>query len=100
MLHTVNKSPFEKNSLGTCMRLSRPGSHVLLIEDGVYGALAGGAFEARVRECMLTRKFYALGADLAARGIGESKLIAGIEVIGYDAFVELAASCSAVQSWV
>ena len=81
------------------MRLSRAGSHVLLLEDGVYGALAGGAFAPRVRECMRTRKFYALGDDLAARGIGESKLIDGIAVIGYDEFVALAASCSAVQPW-
>ncbi|MDA7956673.1 MAG: sulfurtransferase complex subunit TusB [Gammaproteobacteria bacterium] len=100
MLHVVNKSPFEKDSLATCMRLSRPGSHVLLIEDGVYAALGGGAFAARVRESMAARKFYALGADLAARGLGESDLIDGISVIGYDGFVELAASCSAVQSWV
>ena len=35
MLHTVNKSPFEKNSLETCLRLSEDNSSILLIEDGV-----------------------------------------------------------------
>ena len=39
MLHTVNKSPFEKNSLETCLRLIDDNSAILLIEDGVYGAL-------------------------------------------------------------
>ena len=39
MLHTVNKSPFEKNSLETCLRLAEDNSSILLIEDGVYGAL-------------------------------------------------------------
>jgi tRNA 2-thiouridine synthesizing protein B len=39
MLHTVNKSPFEKNSLETCLRLIDESSSILLIEDGVYGAL-------------------------------------------------------------
>ena len=38
MLHTVNKSPFEHNGLATCLRYARPGSAVLLIEDGVYAA--------------------------------------------------------------
>ncbi len=99
MLHTVNKSPFEKNSLDTCLRLSTAGSHVLLIEDGVYGALAGGAFEAQVRDGMRERKLYALGADLKARGIDAPQLIKGIEVVGYDEFVELAVRCGKVQSW-
>ena len=37
ILHTVNKSPFERNSLEACLRLAQPGSAVLLMEDGVYG---------------------------------------------------------------
>ena len=99
MLHTVNKSPFEKNSLETCLRLSTAGSHILLIEDGVYGALIGTSVEAQVRMSMGERKFYALGADLKARGVDRSKVIDGIEVVGYDHFVELAAGCDKVQSW-
>ena len=99
MLHTVNKSPFEKNSLDTCLRLSTAGSHILFIEDGVYGALTGTSVEAQVRNSMAARKFYALDADLKARGVDPSKIIDGIEVVGYDRFVELAASCDKVQSW-
>lgn len=99
MLHTVNKSPFEKDSLDTCLRLSTAGSHILLIEDGVYGALLGTSMEARVIEAMDERKFYALDADLQARGIDSSKIIAGIEVVGYDRFVDLAVRCDKVQSW-
>ena len=99
MLHTVNKSPFEKNSLDTCLRLSAAGSHILLIEDGVYGALAGTAMEARLLEAMSKRQFYALGADLKARGIHPSGIIDGIEVVDYHRFVELAARCDKIQSW-
>ena len=33
MLHTVNKSPFEKDSMTSCLRLSADGSSILLIED-------------------------------------------------------------------
>ncbi len=102
MLHTVNKSPFEKNSLDTCLRLCTPGSHILLIEDGVYGALTGTIHESTVRENMNERNLtlYALGADLKARGIDSSRLIEGIEVVGYGEFVDLAVNCGAVQSWL
>lgn len=99
MLHTVNKSPFEKNSLDTCLRLSAAGSHILLLEDGVYGALAGGAFAEQVKDGMRERRFYALGPDLSARGIASEQLLDGIEVVDYERFVELAASCGKVQSW-
>jgi len=33
MLHTVNKSPFERNTLQSCLRLAKPGSAILLIEE-------------------------------------------------------------------
>jgi tRNA 2-thiouridine synthesizing protein B len=39
MLHTVNKSPTDRNSLESCIRLAKKGGSVLLIEDGVYGAM-------------------------------------------------------------
>ena len=38
VLHIVNKSPYDRNSLDTCLRLAAPGSAILLIEDGVYAA--------------------------------------------------------------
>jgi sulfur relay protein TusB/DsrH len=41
LLHTVNKSPFERNSLESCLRLSKAGHAILLFEDGVYAALQG-----------------------------------------------------------
>lgn len=41
LLHTVNKSPFERNALESCLQHAKKGSSVLLIEDGVYGAIKG-----------------------------------------------------------
>ena len=38
-LHTVNKSPFEKKSLETAIKFSLAGASILLLEDGVYGAM-------------------------------------------------------------
>ena len=100
ILHTVNKSPFEKNSLATCLRLSLPGSHILLIEDGVYAAIRGGSLSADLTRAMSDRSVSVLGPDLKARGITEDGLVEGVGVVGYDGFVRLAAESSKVQSWM
>lgn len=99
-LHTVNKSPFEKSSLDSCLRFAGPGSAVLLIEDGVYAALKGSAIEAKLREAGARLAFYALGPDLQARGFGEDRLIEGIEVVDYAGFVDLAVQHDRVQAWL
>ena len=52
MLHIVNKSPYERNALESCLRLAQPGSALLLIEDGVYAATRGNACEASLKEAM------------------------------------------------
>lgn len=99
MLHTVNKSPFEKNSLDACLRIAKKGSAILLIEDGVYAALSGSEIAQKVKEAMKKYNFYALGPDLEARGI-QDKVIEGINVVDYDGFVDLAADNTVVQSWL
>ena len=100
MLHTVNKSPFEKNSLETCLRLSEKDSSVLLIEDGVYGALKGTKYEAIVKESLNTIKMYDLGPDLMARGLDKNSLINNIEIIDYQDFVKLAVENERIQNWL
>ena len=100
MLHTVNKSPYEKNSIYTCLRLAKPGSDILLIENGVYAALKGGKPESELNQAVATHRVYVLDADLMARGLERERLIEGIEVVGYDGFVDLAVSNDNVQSWL
>ncbi len=100
MLHTVNKTPFESSSLKTCLSLARSGSDVLLIEDGVYGALSGSVHMALLAEALGQVRVYALGPDLKARGLSEDRLIPGIEVVGYDGFVELACANDKIQNWL
>jgi tRNA 2-thiouridine synthesizing protein B len=99
MLHIVNKSPLEKSSLETCLRLARPGSVLLLIEDAVYAATAGNAAEAKLRAAAKTIKVCALAPDLEARGMRD-KVIDGIELVDYGGFVDLVAEHKAVQSWL
>jgi tRNA 2-thiouridine synthesizing protein B len=100
MLHTVNKSPFEKNALDSCLRLARKGSVILLIEDAVYGAMKGTSFEGKVKEAAAGFRLYALGPDLKARGLDEAKVIDGIKVVDYGGFVDLAVENDKVQAWL
>ncbi len=100
MLHTVNKSPFERNALDSCLRLASAGSAVLLIEDGVYAAVKGAAFAERISQRMAELKFYALGPDIAARGLGGTPLIDGVKIVDYDGFVDLVAEYDASQAWL
>ena len=100
MFHTVNKSPYDSSSLRTCLSLAKSGSDLLLIEDGVYGALSGSVHSDSIAEALNSLKVYALGPDLKARGISEDRLVSGIQVVGYDGFVELATGNDKVQSWL
>ncbi len=100
MLHTVNKSPFEKNSLESCLAHAADNSAVLLIEDGVYGALKNTVVSAKVKDAMATVKVYALAPDLTTRGLDSGNLIDGIELVDYNGFVDLSTKHDKVQSWL
>ena len=80
ILHTVNKSPFERNSFAACIDHANGGSAVLLIEDGVYGAVAAGDIAARIKAANGI-KIYVLGPDLAARGMSEEQIVDGVDVV-------------------
>ena len=99
-LHTVNKSPFEKNSLENAINVSLAGSSILLIEDGVYGATKGTAAEAMVKNAMADKKVYALKSDLMARAIKEDRVIDGVEIVDYAGFVDLVEANDKVQAWL
>ena len=87
MLYTVNKSPLSATSLSSVLRIAPAGAPILLYEDGVYAAMLDAKSTSIVQDALASNPIYALDADLEARGIG--KVLDGIQVIGYDAFVEL-----------
>ncbi|MEW6677998.1 MAG: sulfurtransferase complex subunit TusB [Pseudomonadota bacterium] len=99
MLHIVNKSPSERNSVDTCLAHAKKGSKVLLIEDAVYAATKGGAAEAKVKSAMADVTIYALQPDLAARGMAD-RVIEGVNLVDYGGFVDLVAEESNCQSWL
>ena len=99
-LHTVNKSPLDRNALESAVNHATKGNAVLLIEDGIYGAMKGTAKSSLVTDAMGDISFYVMGPDLKARGIDESKVIDGIKVVDYKGFVDLVAEHDATQSWL
>ena len=98
MLHIINKSPLSNNSLESCLRVAQTGD-ILLIEDAVYAATAGNAFESKIREAMGHFKIHVLQPDLEARGFGD-RIIAGIIPVDYGGFVDLTTNNKNCQSWL
>ena len=97
MLHTINKSPFEKDSLSTCLRYADKGASVLFIEDAVYACTKGTQFEKAIHDNHGDIKFYVLGPDLEARGLDNSNLTTNIEIVEYKGFVKLVAENEKTQ---
>lgn len=99
-LHTVNKSPSERNALESCLRLALMGSSILLIEDGVYAAMAENKSSELLTERAGDFQYYVLGPDADARGLGVKTLIENCIIVDYEGFVDLAAEHDTVQSWL
>lgn len=100
MLHIVNKSPFERNALSSCLGHALEGDSVLLIEDAVVGAIAGSAFADQLVAAMADKAIYVLGEDLAARGMQKNRVVEGIQIVDYAGFVDLTTDNEKTQSWL
>lgn len=99
-LHTVNKSPFSTQTLISCLGHTQPGDAVLMIEDGVYGAIATSGVADVVRAHAKSVSIYVLGADATARGIAVERMIKDITSVEYDGFVDLVTQHDRTQNWL
>jgi tRNA 2-thiouridine synthesizing protein B len=99
MLHIVNKSPFDRTSLEACLRVARQGSTILLIEDGVYGALDGTEKTELLKQALKQNAVCVLEPDLKARGV-QNKVLEGVKRVDYAGFVDLVTESERVQSWM
>jgi tRNA 2-thiouridine synthesizing protein B len=99
MLHIINKSPFDANSLDSCLRMAQPGHALLLIEDGIYAAAKGSAVERHVAEACTKFSVFALQPDMDARGM-TSKLMDGVTLTDYAGFVDLVEKHNTSHSWL
>ncbi len=99
MLHIVNKSPYEKSTLASCLAHASAGAAVLLIEDAVYGATRGNAVETQLKQALGRVEVYALKPDLEARGVND-RVIEGVKLVDYGGFVDLVTGHKTNQSWL
>lgn len=98
-LHTINKSPYTNNTLNSCLKICAQNDAILLLEDGVFGAIKAAPAATELQSLTKTGvKIFALINDLKARGL-EEKLAPNIQLIDYDAFVQLTLDHHRVQSW-
>ena len=100
MLHIVNKSPFERSALDSCLRLAKKGSAILLFEDGVFAALKGCATTDKMSAAARDFNVFVLGPDLSARGFEQDQVVDGVTVVDYGGFVDLTVDRGPVQSWL
>ncbi|HYA73977.1 MAG TPA: sulfurtransferase complex subunit TusB [Roseiarcus sp.] len=99
-LHTINKSPFERSSLTSCLAHLAEGDALLIFEDAVVGARKGCAFAEALRAKLPSCALYVLGPDLAARGMKAEDIAEGIGIVDYGGFVDLAAGAARVCAWL
>ncbi|MEE8042993.1 MAG: sulfurtransferase complex subunit TusB [Pseudomonadales bacterium] len=97
-LHTVNKSPMRDDAMSQCLSVAASGSCVLLLEDGVYGALRGGSLSRSITDALDRLRIFALAPDVTARGL-DAHLVEGVALVDYDGFVRLTIECDAVVPW-
>ena len=99
-LHTVNKSPFDRNSLATAIAHASQGDAILLFEDGVVAARKGCVAAAQLTAASQSCNIFVLEPDLLARGMKAADLADGIKTTDYAGFVDLAAGHDRTCSWL
>jgi len=93
-LHTLNRSPLVSNVWRQALTAMSGDDRLLLIEDGVQGALAPQVG----RFADIRGRLFALREDLEARGLLE-RCAEGIQIIDVDGFVDLTAEADKVIGW-
>ncbi|VAX05886.1 hypothetical protein MNBD_GAMMA26-612 [hydrothermal vent metagenome] len=100
ILHTINKSPYEKNSLESCLRYAKKGSALLFIEDGIYAVVKGSSVAADLVNATDEISLYCLESDVKARGFASTKIMEVVQLVDYDGFVDLSVEYDKVQAWL
>jgi tRNA 2-thiouridine synthesizing protein B len=99
VLHIVTRSPFASSALEDALRCSAAADAILLMHDAVLAAPTAVALPQHLVARFATRRLYVLGPDLAARGLGASKLRTGVQPIDDKGFVELACAHPSSLTW-
>lgn len=94
LLHILNRSPATSEVYRQALAALGPEDHLLLIEDGVQGAMA--ALSQHLAKA--AGRLYALQDDIESRGLGPH-IDASVEVVDMDGFVALTEQAERTVSW-
>lgn len=97
MLHIVNQSPFDNNTLDDCLRVAGPHCSLLFIENGVYALLGFSETQKQLINDNHISVFF-LEADIEARGLRQ-KCSDKITLVNDQEFVNLVIQHHSNQSW-
>jgi tRNA 2-thiouridine synthesizing protein B len=92
----VNKSPFSSTLLKQCLDRLSDNDGLILLEDGVYGALLTHPYAQQLQSL---NACYAIKKDLVARGVDPKAVSANITLIDYEEFVALCVDYELTHSW-
>ncbi|ANG94485.1 sulfurtransferase TusB [Lelliottia amnigena] len=95
MLHTLRHSPWQCD-IDSLLRMLSEGDDLLLIQDGVLGAIEGNRFVEIFSNAPIS--ISALREDIDARGLS-GQISAKIDVVDYTDFVNLAVKHASQMSW-
>jgi len=90
-LHTIHNPAALAPALARCGQEDA----LLLLEDGVYAALADHPHSARLKGW----RVHVLREDLKARGLDENRLAVGLQPIAMSDFVALTVAFSPILAW-
>ncbi len=95
MLHLIFQSPIDK----AVLERMAVGDAAVFLESAVLGLMEKGQFADMLKGKLGSHHFYVLSEDMAVRGILQSEIVAGLEVIDYPGLVKLTVEHPLIQSW-
>lgn len=95
MLHLIFQSPLDP---ATLERMAS-GDAAVFLESAVLNVMQNGKFADMLSNKLNTNRLCVLSEDMVIRGILQSELVVGLEVINYAGLVNLTVEDPLITSW-
>ena len=95
MLHLIFQSPIDSAVLERMVT----GDVAVFLESAVLGVLQNAQQSGVLADKLTSTRLCVLSEDMLARGILESELVAGLEIIDYPGLVKLTVENPLITSW-
>jgi tRNA 2-thiouridine synthesizing protein B len=95
MLHLVFQSPID---IAVLDRMAS-GDVAVFLESAVFGVLQNGALSSVLSDKLSSNRLCVLSEDVVVRGIVQSELVSGLEIIDYAGLVNLTVENPLITSW-